>query len=484
MSEVERTHPEFDTSLSDWELMRDSHQGEKQVKARTTRYLPPTPGHLYDGMDSTQKVGYKNYEAYLQRAVFPEYVGQAVETFIGLLHNEPPTIELPERMEYLRERATLKGDTLEGLLIRMNIEQLITGRLGLLVDMPTEIVTGDPEFYITMYEAEKVRNWDAVGEGDNVELEMVVLDESGYERDGTFGWVERKVYRVIMMDEAAYKFAVVRPEVSGDFSEGDLQAPSVRGNALDKLPFIFLNSKDIAPEPDMPPLISLARLCMTIYRGEADYRHTLFLQGQDTLVVVGGAGADEDEPLRVGAGARIDVDEGGDAKYISVGSEGLSEQRTAIENDRKRAESRSGQLIQESKAGVESGDALRQRLGSQTATLNQIAISAAQALENILKVTAEWLGADPSEVVINPNLEFGPIVVETRELVEIMSAKGLGLPLSEESVHEYLQERKLTTKTYEEEQQALEADREAAAEREPEGTGFDDPDNPAPNDEE
>jgi hypothetical protein len=173
------------------------------------------------------------------------------------------------------------------------------------------------------------------------------------------------------------------------------------------------------------------------------------MQGQDTLVVVGGvkktdASEDEGTPLRTGAGSMIEVEQGGDAKYIGVNSQGLSEQRQALENDRKRAETRSGQLINSGGSNTESGSALQTRIGAQTATLNQIAMTGASALESLLKMCAQWMGANPDDVKVTPNLEFADFEMSGKDLVDFMTARTMGAPLSKKSIHAMLVDRGVT----------------------------------------
>lgn len=480
MSQLQITHPEYDTYVDQWQLLRRAYEGEESIKAQNQTYLPPTPGQVLDGLGLGEQ-GLANYSAYLQRAVFPDYVADAVEVFIGLLHREPATIELPAKLERLRERSTLEGEDLQALLRRINEQQLVTGRLGLILDMPEKKIVGEPNFYIALYHGESIRNWDVNESPDGQHsVNFVVLDESGPVRINTFEWEEQEQYRVVALGtpddvEAGvqyYRTGRFNLSASQDYNESEMAEPTARGKRLEQVPFVFVNSNDNAPNPSKPPLLGLARLALTIYRGEADYRNTLFLQGQDTLVVKGGIlnlGEDGEAAVRVGAGARLDLEPDGDAKYISVGAEGLAEQREAIEADRKRAEAKAGKLIQDSKGGVESGDALQTRLAAQTATLTRIALSGASALERLLRIAAEWVGANPDEVKVTPNTDFAEDIINTRSLVEIMSAKAIGLPLSMESVHEYLQERKLTSKDYEDELRALEE--EALLAEVAEGTG-------------
>lgn len=477
---LESTHPLYDEFQEDWTQQRDLYRGERVVKAKGELYLPATSGMHLDGMKPGQ-IGRKAYESYKTRAVFPDYIKDGVEALIGLLHQKEPTIELPEALEPLRDRATINGESLAALLRRINTEQLITGRVGLLADLPEVPDPSNPIPYIVTYIAESAINWD---DGEETEgfnsLNLVVLNESGVQRNADFGWEHLEKYRVLQLGTLEDN----EPEGSGavytmgtftnsdgsvaEFDPSQMFAPMIRGKTLEQIPFVFINSKDIVSTPDDPPLLGLGRLALAIYRGEADYRQSLFMQGQDTLVVIGGIRnpdgivGEDDDALRTGAGSRIDVEQGGDAKYIGVSSTGLSEQRQALENDRKRAETKAGQLITARGNQQESGEALKTRLTAQTATLNQIALAGAAGLENLLRIIATWVGANADEVRVEPNLEFADFDLSGQEIVFLMTARTMGAPISKESIHQLMIDRGITKFDYDTElERIMEEDAQA-----------------------
>jgi hypothetical protein len=488
------THPSYDAHVKDWELMRDSYSGEGAVKAKGFVYLPATPAQVLDGAldQDPKKPGYVSYQGYLARAVFPDYVSDAVERYIGMLHDKDAEIELPPAMEPLREKATADGESLLNLLRRINEEQLVSGRLGLLLDFPPNPDPTAPMPYIAMYVAEAVRNWDSSSDHVGVNaLTMVVLDESGPVRINEFEWKDTERYRVLQLgmpvppapaegnsgdagdengnstvpDDATegvgspvYMQGVFEMNEGGtSFDPAGMLMPVYRGVPLAQIPFVMVNSKDITSSPDNPPLIGLGRLCMTVYRGEADYRFTLFMQGQATLVTIGTVQQNGqtvvagEDPLRVGAGAHINMDLNGDAKYIGVGAEGIDGQRLALLDDRKLAESKAGTMISPAAGKQESGDALTTRVAAQTASLTQIAQTGAAALQNILRIAAAWMGQDPEAVKVTPNLQFETQLVTAQEITQLMAARTMGAPLSLRSIHGVMRDRNLTQMDYEDE---------------------------------
>ena len=355
---ISSVHPKYLQFSALWLKMRDCFLGADHVKAQGTLYLPPTPAMRYDGMKPGED-GYIRYNDYKERAVFPEYVADAVVNHSGMLHSKSAIIQLPAAMEPLRQSATSKREGLDQLLRRINELQLRDGRLGLLLELPAGS-TRDTLPYIAVYEALSIRNWDD-GEDDlgSLNLNLVVLDESKEVMDKTsFDWTYKVQYRVLVLGSAnvdepsdsGYVYGQYMTELlPGEDDEpeevsSDVVVPQYKGTPLEQIPFVFCNAMDLVPEPDKPPLLALANRCISIYQGEADYRQALFMQSQDTLVVRGGItnsdAIDDKAPVRVGAGARIDVSPDGDAKYIGTNSQGLPEQRKALEADHKDAQTR------------------------------------------------------------------------------------------------------------------------------------------------
>lgn len=469
-----QTHPDYDLYREDWELLRDCFDGEDAVKKQGTKYLKPTPGQVLDGMNAQgvfdpKSVGALSYENYLSRAVFPDFFTDGVRAQLGILNAKPAKLVLPPELEYLKKDATFDHRSMDALIMDVHEELLITGRTGLFGELPKNPDPKDPRFYIAQYKAEAILNWDdgSFNDGEN-QLNLVVLDESGYKRESVYSWTNTQKYRVLSIgapSEAApmgtYRYAVTEGAMP---DEADFKVPTFRNNPATEIPFVFVGPTDIAIKPSRPPLKGLAQICMTIYKGEADYRYALFMQAQETLVVIGGVrnnGGDKDAPVRVGADARIDTDIGGDAKYIGVSSNGLPEQRTALEHDRELAATRSGQLLAPGKMSMESGEALKTRLAAQNATLTSIANATAAAIESLCKKMARWRGLSEEvidKITCTPNLDFTSFQIQGQDIVQLQTAKKLGAPISSKTIHDVMRERGMTRNTFDEEVELIKKD--------------------------
>lgn len=447
-------HPFYTHMIEDWQLGLDSYEGERKIKSKGSEYLMPTSGQREDGYGTPNSAGQHAYDAMLCRAVYPDIYAEAVNAAIGIMHREPAKIDLPAALEPMRENCTLLGESLLMVLRRINAQQLITGRVGLLADIRTSKDVERP--ILVLYNEMDIPNWDDTSvTSDALDVRLVLLDESGPVLTDSLNWEVKERFKVLALvgqdneldENGIYCFADLGSEC--DIAAAEYIPVTRKGVTLDHIPFTFINSKDLSPTPEKPPLSGLASLCLTIYRGEADYRQHLFMQSQDTLVRIGAQ--DEGESVRTGAGAVIDVRQGGDAKYIGVTSTGLSEQRQSLENDYKRATQKSGQLTDATSNAKESGDALRIRVAAQSATLPQIAQAGAAGLQLVLRSLARWYGANEEEVIVTPNLNFTAPELDGKTLVELLTAKGMEAPLSSKSIHAWAREQGFTSLTYEEE---------------------------------
>lgn len=462
------THPLYDSNQEIWQMLTDAFDGEGAVKAKGITYLPPTPAQSMDGLGynacGKPKEGQAAYNNYISRAVFPDFYTEGVKTLVGIMNEKPAKINVPKEMEGILERITRNREDSQTLLRSIHFELLKTGRAGTLVDIPSTAAPGtDITPYVSLYPALRIPNWDdgSKNDGDYV-LNLVVLDESGVKRTDNFTWVADPKFLVLSLGS-------VNPDAPQDYnytvrtgpSETNLTeaiSPSLRGHKLSAIPFTFIGPVDLDSHPDQPPLLGLARICYTLYRAEADYRHTLFMTGQDTLVTSGRKAAPTtaidgtiDDYIRVGSGANIDLEINGKAEYIGITGSGLSEQRLAIEADRNMAAVRTGQLLAPGKMSMESGEALKTRVAAQTATLTSVAVASAKALEKTLRFVAEWMQLDPNQVTVEPNLEFSNYKIATQDLVQLITAKKLGFPISMETLHAYAKECGITDKSFKEE---------------------------------
>ncbi len=479
-SSISDPHPDYSARRPDWVTMFDSSEGQRHIKSKTTIYLPATSGMraLSATPAKLDGEGLALYTAYIIRAYFPDLVKETVRALTGILDREPANIELPEALEDMREISTAKGESLNDLLRGIHMNQLLYGRLGLLLDV-------DPNRdlpIIVPYPAPQILNWDDLTKTNDPkqiqddarpdalrQLLMTVLDETRFERDtgDVFTWNLVPRYRALSLGQEGNVYTTF---VERDGNRQTEVIPQIRGKTLDQIPFVFINTTDLDAQPADVPLINLANLALAIYRGEADHRSALFMSGQDTLVITGydiNQGGDDnpsaDSKPIIGSGAYLNIpSENGDAKFIGPDSKALQEQRASLNDDYQRAGEEGIKLLS-SGAGAEAAETLRIRVAARTATLQTIAMTAATGLEMALRQAAVWVGADPDEVKVEPNLDFIDETQDPKDLIAYATAKKSKVPLSWKSVHNILRQKDFTELTFEEELKQIdeEADMDA-----------------------
>lgn len=457
---IEEPHPLYQAFLPRWTLCRDAHQGQDVVKAKRGTYLPPTKGMSIDGLEDGRP-GKERYDAYLDRAFFPEVFPDTINTLVGIMNRKPSNFQVPTVMEPMLEKATILGESMDDVIRKIHDQQLITARVGLHLDVPQDQVQAANMLpLLSMFNAESIRNWD---DGDVTDptrqtLNLVVLDVSEFERR-MFDWDLQEKYRVLLLGDLETN------ESTGIYTNGlfternvfniaEMSAPLLRGNTLNEIPFVFVGPKDININPDLPPLLGLANRSFAIYRGEADLRQALHIVAEETLVTIGQP-LTADEKMRVGTGARIAMAEGGDVKYVGPESRALQFQANNLAQDYEEAKALSARLSQGG-SQVESGEALRIRVAAQTANLASIARSAAAGLQEILRIGARWLNLNPDEVVVEPNLDFSDDPLPFQELNEMLTYKQRGGVISHRTMHEVMVKRDIMERSLEEEIEQIE----------------------------
>jgi len=442
---ISSKHPIYAAKLADWKQMFDTYSGERTVKSQRTLYLPATTSMINDGMTTADCDGSKAYNAYLTRAVYHDYVKQAVEAMVGIIHKKPANIELPDKLKPLLDSCTLQGDTLSSLLRKITEAQLVYGRYGILVEIPDgEGPNTLP--YLAPYSALNIINW-------SDRKEFVVLQEiqNKLKTDMDFEWEEKVIYRVCAMYEGKYVVQTVT-EDNGSFDPLSAISPEIASKSFDEIPFVFINHSDLTPEPDDPPLLGLSNAALAIYRGEADYRQSLFQQAQETLVVIGCKNTEG--KYKVGANSVLELPKDADAKYIGVSADGLSEMRESIKADKLIAGELSTKLIDQGSSD-QSGEALRIRMASKTANLTRIAKTSAEGLKQALYYCADIIGASREQIKVEIDTDFAEPPMTGQELLSYVSAVNQGAPLSKSSLHNIMKQRDLTQLDFEAEMEAI-----------------------------
>lgn len=405
----------------DWRLMRHSDAGQGTIKAHDAQatdiyisgnrqlqgdllyrtYLPVPGGFISQWSNGGQNM----WRAYLERAQYPSIISPAVNSMVGIIHKTEWRIELPAAMEYLYEAATESGRSLESFSREITRELLLMGRFSIIADRPAE--GGEP--YLVGQKAEALVNWDT---------DFYIFDESGYVRDG-MDWNPVVRFREYGLDEAGRYYQILLDESLEPIDDAIYPAGPA-GQALDFVPVVVVGTRDVSQDIENPPLVGAANAALSLYRLDADYRHQLYMSGQETLVVDNG-----EAPEAIGPSVTLELtstsENPASVYYVSPTCSGITAHREAIETEWENA-AKAGAKLFDSGAAQESGEARRMRQNAETATLQTIANSGAEALEMALKNVAVMVGSDPDEVVVTPPRDLLDSPMSMRDVLDAVKA--------------------------------------------------------------
>lgn len=457
-------HPYYKCKRDDYIQIDDCLRGERQVKDKGVLYLPKTSAQESDDPHG------KAYDAYKRRAIYYNFPKDTADAALGMLQREPAKIELPTAIESLEELSTNDSETVHEVLADINQGQIEYGRFGLLVDVPDTEAPEAP--YLVKYHAISIVNWDEEFRDGIKRLRMVTLNESSWEitGGGQQEWVEK--YRYCALDEnGEYWTAVIGP---GDVYEIDTKNfnppkmgkdidpyPNYKGKRLDYVPFVFVNVSDLRPRPQTSPILDICSDSIHLYMQEADRQQALFMQGQATPWMKGIL--KDEKPGNLGATTLLTAkNPDADFGFLELKGNGLSSMAENIDALKQQVIGKGVALVDTSTA--ESGKALAIRSSSKTSILKTIALTGARGLRQALSYAYDWtqkgsgfVEADKDELSIAPNLDFVDDDNSTvaKDLLTLMQAKAMGAKLSDETIHQWMQKKELTTKEFETELEDL-----------------------------
>lgn len=491
------THPFYDDMVDDWVDCRTAVKGETAVRSDIMAYLPVPPGM---GEPQTRTFTSKHgkfqkndrYSWYASFAEFPEIVAPTLEAFQGLIHEKAPIITIPEKMEYLRENATPNGDSLNDLWKMTTREFMLVGREALVGE-----VVGDKPLSVP-YPAESLINWRVSNLREGSVVSLAVLRESVFEPepedefgmqlitryrelrllpDGTYGvrlWKsdatpitavthDQHLQAQIAAQVAATEAAPSK-EAQPEQDDDGFVRPQLMGSSFRFVPIDVGNAAGIGFNFGHIPILPMAKLAFSIFRRSADYNRALYNKGDPQAYIVGDI-ADGDEPETIGGSELWILPPGSEAGYLDIDGQGIPLMREAINDDFERFSMEAGRFLETTDRvnPNESGRAVEKRLSAQRVTLRSLVIEAGALMERHLKTLAKMLGLSQAEIdaiKFEPNMDFTEMRLSGQEILQMISAKNMGLPWSQRSIHANLKAGGLTDMTFEEEMKAVSEEQE------------------------
>ena len=193
---VDTQHKKYKSMSDQWVKCRAVSAGQKAVHAAGELFLPKLK-------DQTAE----DYKSYKLRASFFNASFRTISALSGLIFRKPPVVDVPKSIEPMLEDITMSGIDFQIFAQQTAIEILTTGRMGVLVDFPSQSTEGmtqaDAEAQkirptMQKYQAESIINWKTARMGNETALSMIVLREDAtLPSDNEFQHKTEVRYRVL-----------------------------------------------------------------------------------------------------------------------------------------------------------------------------------------------------------------------------------------------------------------------------------------------
>jgi hypothetical protein len=403
-----------------WQRCRDTYDGGDAVKGATEKYLPRLDSH-----DTTEGTG--SYKQYLARALFYNAMGRTVDGLAGYVFQKAPNVEAPSIKEHTKD-ITLTGVTLELFSLHAVQEVLKTGRQGILVDMAGEEAPQQRPYWVS-YRAEDIISWKTERrDGDQI-LTRVVLKETTEDPKEKDPWEMEEIEqcRVLELTGEGYTQTIYRKKENTDKWEAEEpMTPLRKGDTLEFIPFVFLGPTSITPDVAKPPLIDLADINLSHYRGNADLKHGLHFTALPTPWISGAQGSDSGR-LFLGSGTVWELSENGKAGMLEFTGEGLKAIREDLEHMERMMAAVGARLLEEQARTQETATAVGMRHAGEQATLRTIAQTSEQGLTVALQYHAWWVGTQAKPEDTGASVELNKDYFATRLSAQDLQALVMSL---------------------------------------------------------
>jgi hypothetical protein len=427
-------HPKVKYYQSEWMLLRDAIDGEREIKDQRERYLP-----CLDGMDPGE------YDAYLDRATYYNFTGRTIGALEGALFKRPPRITgVADANKERLDRLTIKGDSLMWLMHLGAREYMSVFRMGMLVDLPAA-ATVNPEPYVVPYTAENILWWEwGVPDpttGRKVLTRLVLREWQRKVAPKTAYFYEYDpIYRELSLEpdttgRMVYGQRVFLPGES--YVPGEALSPRVvplrRGEPLTEIPFEFIGEV----EPERPLMVDIARLNISHYRSYAHLEHGRFYTGVPIYWAEVSGSHDGGAEYYLGAAKVWELEKGCRAGLLEFNGAGLRFLEGALAAKEAQAASLGGRMIgvtAQSTAETDNQTKLKERNEQSLLMLTAAALD--KSFTKVLRLWSWWSGFDEvPEVVFSKDFMYDTVGSREFRAVQSMYKDGI-LPI--EVLYDYM----------------------------------------------
>lgn len=377
---INSTHPSYSTDASDF--TSDAYNGKV---------------HKY--VKKLQLQSQADYEAYISRSSYFNVIKRTTDALIGAMLRKPYLTN----QENIQVSDGMSFDTMLSYALR---DIFLTSRVGILVDFDESL--GSP--VMVPYNNNAITNW-----GDD----FIVLAEDYYEVDPEDKYIKVIAcqYRELTLIDGVYTVNIWRKTSNRQKEEWfifDTVVPTVRGRALDYIPFVFINDRDTTCECRSPIMYNMAELNVGHFRTMADVEQCAHFLALPQPYMTKGFVDSEITSAYIGSPNIWVLEEGASVGYLEFSGQGFNSLMALANKKEEQMATLGAKFV--AKAGVESAEALRLRTAGESATLVSMINALEQGIQMACRFYAQWLGMDPARITFEMNRDFTNVAASPQEI--------------------------------------------------------------------
>jgi len=404
MSTVDKQHPGYIKFSPKWRRCRDAYNGQDAMHEAGQLYLPKLKSEDDD-----------DYKARLKMTGFYNATKRTHEGLKGLLYRKPPLLDVPANGQQFVGDITNSGEALITFANEVSAQDLLIGRVGIIVDAPqdftggmtlSDLATSNIRPFLKIYPAESIINWRYERINNRTMLSMVVLKEQNERQKNEFEQEIEVQYRVLDLSQGYYRQRVFEIDDLGNDVLLSETTPLVNGRPLFEMPFYLSDDGDIGE----PPLLDLVNINIAHYRVTSDYETGCHFCGIPTAFITGYQKENQNEKLYLGSpNAYCLPDPGASAFFLEFSGQGLG----ALENNLAKKEEQmailGARLLAGEKRAVEAAETVAIRRANENSVLENIAQEESKTLNKALTMLCQWAGIQPITIELNRDFIGTPL---------------------------------------------------------------------------
>lgn len=375
-------HRTYARRRQEYDRIRDCIEGELRLKEAGQLYLR-RPG----GMTKEQ------YHDYLLGASFYPVAERTLRGMVGSATRNAPILELPPRLESMREAATFEGNSMVVLIEDALAEVMSIGRYAMLLDYPLHSSSPTTAPHISTFDAEHILDHrsDLVDGKQRLTYIRLHEDNADLEDEG----VEQHLVLTLEPAYTVRRFHVTtrrRADQTVATEEVEIHepvTPLVNGSPLFEIPICIVSPYNLKADVEKPPFLDLVNVNLAHWRNSADYEHALYLTAQPTPYVTGSIPADK-VPTMIGAGAFWHLPEGSTAGMLEFSGAGIAAQKAAMDDKVTQMAALGARMVYSGKGRNETEGTASLRLKDEMSILHSSVVMVEAALLKLLRIAAEW----------------------------------------------------------------------------------------------